>query len=155
VYPLYPFLDRSSFETAYEAVWMGSDTTTDEWVLICTMNVVFALGTQVSGIVEPENRREKAQIYFNRAECLRENSPCDYGSVNLVSCLLLMGIYLQSANIPQRCWMVVGHAIRVAQSLGLHLPEWNAPTRSQREEEVARRIWHGCILMDRYARRTR
>lgn len=149
VYPLYPFLDRLSFETAYESIWTGANTTTDECILLSTMNVIFALGAQVSGIVQPEERRDKAQIYFNRAENLRCNSPWDDGSVESVSCLLLMGIYLQSANIPQRCWMVVGHAIRIAQSLGLHLPERNAPIRSRREEEVARRIWHGCILMDR------
>lgn len=149
VYPLYPFLDRLSFKTAYESIWTGTNTTTDECILLSTMNVIFALGAQVSGIVQPEERREKAQIYFNRAENLRCNSPWDDGSVESVSCLLLMGIYLQSANIPQRCWMVVGHAIRIAQSLGLHLPERNAPIRSRREEEVARRIWHGCILMDR------
>ncbi|KAH8434637.1 fungal specific transcription factor domain-containing protein [Aspergillus melleus] len=151
VYPLYPFLDRDSFQRFYESVWTGSGPgpAPDESVLLCTMNVIFALGTQVSGTIEPEQRWEKAYTYFLRADHIREHDLRDNGSVSLVSCLLLMGIYLQSANIPQRCWMVVGHAIRMAQSLGLHLPDYNAPGRSLRGREVVRRIWHGCILMDR------
>ncbi|KAJ5093357.1 hypothetical protein N7456_009218 [Penicillium angulare] len=149
VYPLYPFLDRTSFMVAYDSIWMGSDTAEDESILLCTVNVMFALGAQVSGIIKPEERGERAHVYFNRANSLIDTNLWEDGSVALVSCLLLMGIYLQSTNSPQKCWIVTGHAIRMAQSLGLHLPEYSASAGNQRTKEVARRIWHGCVLMDR------
>ncbi|KAH1551910.1 hypothetical protein KXX59_007630 [Aspergillus fumigatus] len=148
VYPLYPFLNRAAFNKGYEAIWTGLDTD-NENVLVCTTNVIFALGSQVSSIIEPEQRQETAQLYYNRSQSLVDSHFHDRQSIDVVSLYLLMGIYLQSVGSPQRCWMVVGHAIRLAQSLGLHRPDCNFAGGSSRERETACRIWHGCILMDR------
>ena len=149
IYPTYPFLDRISFEEAYQALWTGSQTKMNERVLVCTVNVIFALGSQVSETVKPEERQETGKKYFDRAESLLEGYFWDAESIELISCFLLTGVYLQTVSIPRRCWMVIGHAIRMAQSLGLHLTEANADHQSSRRTEVARRIWHGCVLMDR------
>ncbi|QMW32038.1 hypothetical protein G4B84_007469, partial [Aspergillus flavus NRRL3357] len=73
VYPPHPFLDRYALGNCYESVWTGSGTTADDIALLCSMNVIFALCAQLSGIIEPERRREKAHIYFVRAESIREN----------------------------------------------------------------------------------
>ncbi|KAK9364782.1 fungal-specific transcription factor domain-containing protein [Lipomyces kononenkoae] len=149
VYPVYPFLDCISFEEAYQALWTGSQTKMNERVLVCTVNVLFALGCLVSETLKPEEREETGEMYFDRAQSLLEGFFWDSGSIELVSCFLLAGVYLQTAKTPRRCWMVIGHAIRMAQSLGLHLPETNADLQFPRRTEVTRRIWHGCILMDR------
>jgi len=149
VYPLYPFVNRQMFEDAYESIWSGSSPNTDERMLICTMNVIFALGCQLSQSIQPERREAQAKVYFKRAQDLLRLDLWDIGSTELIQCLLLMGQYLQSTNTPHQCWMVVGHAIRVAQSLGFHLPESSFRLQSPVERELARRIWHGCIMMDR------
>jgi hypothetical protein len=149
VHPLYPFLNRQMFEDAYESIWSGSSPNTDERMLMCTMNVIFALGCQLSESIRPERREANAKVYFKRAQDLLRLDLWDIGSTELIQCLLLMGQYLQSTNTPHQCWMVVGHAVRVAQSLGFHLPESSYGLQSPLERELARRIWHGCILMDR------
>ncbi len=150
VHPLYPFLNRQMFEDAYESIWSGSSPNTDERILMCTMNVIFALGCQLSQSIRPERREAQAKVYFKRAQDLLRLDLWDIGSTELIQCLLLMGQYLQSTNNPHQCWMVVGHAVRVAQSLGFHLPESSFRLHSPLERELARRIWHGCIMMDRY-----
>lgn len=43
----------------------------------------------------------------------------------------------------------MGAAVRTAQSLGLHLPETSAEVEDERERELWRRVWYGCVLMDR------
>lgn len=149
VHPLYPFLDRQGFEESYESIWSGSSPNTDERMLMCTVNVIFALGCQLSESIRAERREASAKVYFKRAQDLLRLDLWDIGSTELIQCLLLMGQYLQSTNTPHQCWMVVGHAVRVAQSLGFHLPESSFGLQSPRERELARRIWHGCILMDR------
>lgn len=149
VHPLYPFLDRRRFEQAYLSLWSGADTLMDERILVCTLNVVFALACQLSDSVSPEAREESAKMYFKRAQELLQLDLWDVGSTELVQCLLLMGQYLQSTNTPHQCWMVVGHAVRVAQGLGFHLPESTFDLRSARDRELSRVIWHGCVLMDR------
>lgn len=68
VYPLYPFLDWQRFEEAYQSVWSGSTPNVDEKTLICTINVVFALGCQITESIKPENRENSAKAYFKRAQ---------------------------------------------------------------------------------------
>jgi hypothetical protein len=149
VHPLYPFLDKKMFEEAYDSIWSGSSASIDERVLMCTVNAMFALASQLSDSIKPEQRDAYAKVYFKRAQDLLRLDLWDIGSTELIQCLLIMGQYLQSTNTPHQCWMVIGHAIRVAQGLGFHLSESSFKLQSPREREVARRIWYGCIMMDR------
>lgn len=149
VHPLYPFLDKQRTENAYRVIWSGETTTMDERLLMCTINVMFALGCELSKTIAPEQRQASSSVYFKRARDLLQLDLWGAGSTELVQCLLLMGQYLQSTNTHDQCWMVIGHAVRVAQSLGFHLPETSSRLQSIRERELARRIWHGCVLMDR------
>ncbi|GKT88852.1 fungal specific transcription factor [Colletotrichum tofieldiae] len=73
----------------------------------------------------------------------------DTGSIELIQCLLIMSQYLQSTNNPHQTWMIVGSAVRIAQGLGLHLPETSLELSSDSERDLVKRIWHGCLLMDR------
>lgn len=147
--PLYPFLDRRKWEQNYANLFSGTPLDTNEGIFVSTLNVIFALSTQLVESMEPENRDETSDVYFRRAKDLLDLTFWDSGSLELVQYLLLMSQYLQSTSLPHQTWMIVGSAVRVAQSLGLHLPETSAaqPTPSQRE--LLRRIWHGCVLMDR------
>ncbi|KAH8588230.1 fungal-specific transcription factor domain-containing protein [Bisporella sp. PMI_857] len=149
VHPLYPFLDRQSFEEACTCIWSGAQMQQDERLFMCTLNCIFALSCQLTESIKVEDRASSAAIYFKRAQGLLQMSLWEPGSIELIQCLLIMGQYLQSTNTPHQCWMVVGHAIRVAQGLGLHLLECNRTFVTQRKREIARRIWHGCVLMDR------
>ncbi|KAI9043848.1 fungal specific transcription factor domain-containing protein [Aspergillus affinis] len=69
-------------------------------------------------------------------------------SLDKVQCLLLFGIYLQSTNHILRCWMTVGEAIRMAQSLGLYLDQ-HVPCNTVGYREYTRRTWHRCVWLDR------
>ncbi|KAE8410641.1 fungal-specific transcription factor domain-containing protein [Aspergillus pseudocaelatus] len=148
-YPVYPFLDRASFEEDYQALWTGSPTRLPERIVVALVNIVFALGTQVSRAVPPEQRQKAAKTYYDETQNSLSGISWDKSSLELVSCLLLTGVFLQTINRPQRCWMVIGYAIRMAESLGLHMPEYGIGTQSRRWTQLARRVWHGCVLMDR------
>ncbi|KAI9879911.1 MAG: hypothetical protein M1830_006578 [Pleopsidium flavum] len=149
VHPLYPFLDRQDFDDAYQSIWSGSPSNHDERMLMCTVNVMFALSCQLSESIQSEQREASAKVYFKRAQDLLNVDLWDVGSTELIQCLLLMGQYLQSTNSPHQCWMIIGLAVRVAQGLGFHLPKTSFDFQCSRERELARRIWHGCVLMDR------
>ena len=149
VYPLMPFLNRGQFEEAYAGIWSGSPTESDESLMMCTLNVVFALASQYSERVIPRERETSAGKFFDRAQDLLNLDLWGVGSVELVQCLLLMGQYLQSINSLHQCWTVGGLATRVADGLGLHLPETSAKLPDIRQREHLRRLWHGCILLDR------
>jgi hypothetical protein len=73
------------------------------------------------------------------------------GSLELVQCLLLMGRYLQCTNNPHQTWMAVGSAVRIAQSLGLHLREVPSSNPPARDSRLRRHLWKWCVFMDSFA----
>lgn len=150
VFPLYPFFDRERLNADYMTIWNGEDhSPCDEDMLMCTFNVIFALGCQLSESIKPEDRAAAADTFFARAKDLFQFNVWHSGSTASIQCLLLMAQYLQSTDSADQCWMVTGMAIRSAQGLGLHLPETSCRMDNLQERQLVRRIWHGCVLMDR------
>ncbi|KPM41410.1 hypothetical protein AK830_g5133 [Neonectria ditissima] len=147
--PLYPFLDRQRWTLAYNAIFAGTAIDFDERTFVATLNIVLALSTQLHESQTLEQREQSSNAYFQRAQNLLPMSPWDSGSLELVQCLLVTSQYLQSTHHPHQTWMLVGSAIRTAQSLGLHLPETSADRPDVGERDLLRRIWYGCVLMDR------
>ncbi|KAF4922617.1 Sorbicillinoid biosynthetic cluster transcription factor sor3 [Colletotrichum viniferum] len=147
--PLYPFLDRQRFDHSYRALFAGTSLDADERVFVSILNIIFALSTQLIESMPPKQRDSSSQGYFTRAQDLLQLGLWDTGSVELIQCLLIMSQYLQSTNNPHQTWMIVGSCVRIAQGLGLHLPETALELSSEPERDLVRRIWHGCILMDR------
>lgn len=147
--PLYPFLDKRIWEENYSNLFSGTALNTDEAIFVATLNVIFALSTQLVESMEPEYRDEASNVYLKRAKDLQDLTFWDSGSLELIQYLLLMSQYLQSTNLPHQTWMIVGSAVRVAQSLGLQLPETSAAQPTPGQRELLRRVWHGCVLMDR------
>ncbi|KDN71492.1 putative fungal specific transcription factor [Colletotrichum sublineola] len=147
--PLYPFLDQQRFEHSYRALFAGTAIDADERIFVSILNLIFALSTQLIESMTPEQRDSSSQVYFKRAQDLLQFSLWDTGSIELIQCLLIMSQYLQSTNNPHQTWMVVGSVVRIAQGLGLHLPETSLELSSESERNLVKRIWHGCLLMDR------
>lgn len=148
-FPLYPFVDSAHMKNEYRKIWHGDTLQRDEQMAMCTFNVIFALASQLADFIPPDEREASADAYFSRAKDLFQFNLWDTGSADLIQCLLLMAQYLQSTDSAHQCWIVTGLAIRNAQSLGLHLPQTITRIQSIQEKQLARKIWHGCVLMDR------
>lgn len=133
----------------YDANWAGEPCESDESLMMCTLNVVFALASQLSETLPPKDREPTGRRYFERAQELLTLDLWDLGSLQLVQCLLLMSRYLQSTDAAHPAWTITGLTIRMAEGLGLHLPETSAAIQNLSQRELVRRVWHGCVLMDR------
>lgn len=158
IHPIFPVLHKPSFMRRFEALWSESrgphpgskQEEFDHIVFTSTLNLVFALGCQFSNLVREPNRAHVAEEFYQRARKLFVFDILDSASITLVQMLLLTAIYLQSTSHANRCWNVVGLAIRAAQSIGL---DSEPPTRTPRDQlarELRRRLWHTCVTMDRY-----
>lgn len=159
VHTLYPFLHKPSFMKTYAHLW--GDTQIDneafdlyesenEPLFQCTLNLVFALGCQLSPDTNENEREVASDLFFQRSKKLLHFDLLESGNIKVVQALLLMGQYLQCTKLPGRCWIVVGLAIRVAQGLGLHLEKkYSNKCYNQLERELRRRLWGGCIVLDR------
>jgi hypothetical protein len=145
VHTIFPFLHEPSFRKEYEMLWREQSGSNDVSLMYCILYLVFALGCQFSTLFE--DPIEGGDIYLNRAKSLLGFWVFDVGTVRVVQALLLLGVYLQSTNRPNRCWNVVGMGIRVAQGIKLHV---ETETEDLVERELRRRAWWGCLLMDRF-----
>ncbi|RDW80270.1 hypothetical protein BP6252_04908 [Coleophoma cylindrospora] len=146
LHTLYPYLDKKQTEEDYDKTWKGDDSVSDERTFLCLLNIIFALCCRLTGSTTSE-REYLAAVFYQRARKLLDVGKM--GSVRSVQSYLLFGQYFQSTNEAHSCWMFVGLAIRTAQSLGLHLPETSERQSDIRTREMFRKVWHGCILMDR------
>ena len=147
--PLYPFIDKEDFMPKYQSLWTGNPTMDDEICFICLLNSIFAVACILDSSIRPQDRVSSGEVYYKRAQGYVDLEFLQFQSVHTVQCLLLMAQYLQSTREPQQCWMFVGLAIRIAQSLGLDLPSTSTTTQNGNPDDFLRKLWHGCVLMDR------
>lgn len=146
VHPLYPYLDKMNTIQKYQALWTGHMDSEEDTMFICSLNAIFALSTQLNESIESSQREPSARVFLDRAKGFLHL--WNIGSLESVQVFLLLGQYFQSTRDPYQCWTAIGIAIRTAQSLGLHLAETKPGTSVQRRE-LERKIWHGCVIMDR------
>ena len=164
VYCLYPFFDWASFQNAYENLWtsqsqrgrelsklnigLGNVSTsgTGSIVFNCALNIIFAIGCHFADIPVVE-REAVAHSFFLRAKQHIGLDMLDIRSIGVVQTLLITTLYLQSTPYPHRCWNSIGVACRLAQGLGLHEAD-QYQFKDPLEQEIQRRTWHGCVMMD-------
>lgn len=154
VYSLYPFIHQQAFMEAYHDVWYdGSKQKSREHAFFCVLNVVFAFGSLFSSerAQQSGSKHEISHAYFDlaRRHLRFDIIAGDPGSLAIMQCLLLIGQYLQATEKPSACWNVVGLAIRIAQELGIDREQQVMARPSMIDQQLRRRLWYGCVLMDR------
>ncbi|KIN09019.1 hypothetical protein OIDMADRAFT_74613, partial [Oidiodendron maius Zn] len=145
---LYPFLDRDEINSRYDTLWSG-EPVDDGRIFLCLLNAIFSISSVSDPSIRPERRAPSAHVFYERARDLFNLDLFQSRSILTIQCFLLLGQYLQSTSNLQQCWIFVGFAIRVAQGLGLDKPSINAQAETEERKNLMRRVWHGCVLMDR------
>ncbi|KFG78220.1 putative transcriptional regulatory protein [Metarhizium anisopliae] len=153
VYPLFPILHLPSFRASYMCLWEPErpgpwETLTMEATFYATLNIVFALGCINNSNVEPHLKLRTAESFYRRARTLMPLDALDSPSLEVVQYLLLTTHYLSFTKYSHRCGNTLAVAIRVSQTLGLHVDK-ESSSKSQLRREMSRRVWHLCITMER------
>ncbi|KAF3918876.1 hypothetical protein ABW20_dc0103410 [Dactylellina cionopaga] len=135
----YPVLHEPTFLAQYKGVLPRP--VDGSWPLI--LNMIFAIGSWTSSTTPND-----VDIYYY--EQARHHLTADIfesGRLGMVQALTLMANYLQKRNKPNSGHIIMGIAIRMALSLGLHreFPDWNvAPL----QKEIRRRVWWSLFVLD-------
>jgi hypothetical protein len=165
IHPLYPFLYKPSIEAIIQNLWAGeslpnglsSVSRLTETGSACIINMVLALACQYHDISEHNKDRNSGprsgQIFFNRAQTFLRQDSLNISARSLqdIQALLLMAQYLNSTGSPLKAWDIIGLAIRHCQGLGMHRRAvvHAMIIENPVEAEMVKRVWHGCLLMDR------
>lgn len=162
VYPLYPFIDRGIFNQLYRSLWDGTSLPGsgshlmrfDEAASVAILNLVLALGCQYRAQSEPGEAHDAAEVFFNRAHSLVRFDPTDTSLLTLqyVQLMLVMAQYLTGTGNTHKAWGIIGTAIRACHHLGLHRSAtYDKFSLNHQDKEFVRRIYHGCVLLERYS----
>ncbi|KAH8597520.1 fungal-specific transcription factor domain-containing protein [Bisporella sp. PMI_857] len=157
IYPIFPIIHRPSFWHSYQQLWKPAQAQqTDSSINgVCravfhsTLNIIFALGCQYYDKISSEQRISLADQFYQRSRTFVSTDALDTPSVAVVQMLLLTGIYLHSTKYANRCWNIIGVALRVAQGLGLHQESSNTSHECQITREMRRRVWYSCVMLDK------
>ena len=151
---IFPWIDRLRFTRWYESLWTGqeqNDLEIDEQAYHCMLNTIFAISYKLDSTVSSEEQESLSDSYFMKAQKLLSWNLLDISHIESLQALLLMAQYLQSTSMPRGWFECVGLAIHVARNMGFHIPGRVSSFQNEHECEMARRLWYGCILMDRTA----
>lgn len=154
VHPIECILDREQFFLNYDSLYCLSDEDLqhpDQAIRLSMLYVVIAVAIQRQEATALQRRDEEANGYFLLAwRLLRpETILWKPGSVELVQCLMLINRYLHCTNNQHKTWMTAGMAVRVAQSIGCHLPETLSAKRFDPDRQLKKRVWVSCVAFDR------
>lgn len=126
VHPNMPLFHRGMFQVQYELLWSPGTApafgqTPHELSGWCTaLLMVFILGAQALERDDLTNAVELQRAYLGLVmkDCLQRT--CLTGAVSNVQTLLLLTIYLHNAGQRNTAWLLLGLAVRMAISLGMH-----------------------------------
>jgi hypothetical protein len=164
VYTLYPYIVRPVFMYHYQqlwrpmepasSVWPTADADADADVFFCQLNAVFALGAQFVPDQDAKWKVSMGKMFYDRILSSLKFNVMERGTIELVQTLILTAQYLQTTQLWEMCWNFSGLAIRIAQSISLHVtpPQSDGASREASfvlEEGSRRRTWAGCVALDR------
>ena len=152
VNPIWPFLIEYQSRDSFNQTWTSPKQLDPLW--IAQLNLIFCLSWQfynddlgINSLLE--NSFDLQYKYYRRAREIIVARSFDVVSVNMLQALLPTALYQQNTLRSRQCYLTVGHAVRVAQELGLHIPLPNSQCNSSMDKELCLRLWWGCFSLDR------
>ena len=110
------------------------------------VNAVAAVGAIFSSSTEDW---KKSETYIDRAISVIQHNHLDIANLRIAQIYIIIAHHSQASNNLNRLWFSIGMAIRIAQSLGLHLKSSRAKENCI-ISECKKRAWYACVNFDMY-----
>ncbi|KAG5755618.1 hypothetical protein H9Q72_002917 [Fusarium xylarioides] len=141
----YPFIPQSPFMANLAREGEIPNNATD----LAITYVICAIGSYYTSFPGRDAvSQTRHECYFQRAMALAA-ATSGHHSIQQVTLLLVQCFYLLAVSKTDSCWATLGQAVRIAQSIGLHVEPPNHKSRSATELERRRRIWYSIYVLDR------
>lgn len=146
----YPFLCKQTALEQFEHLWTDSHKRPEYRPWLALFNFIFAIGSYYTSF--PHGKDADAQHHFRYFEqgLFFSHEIGAHCSLTNVWVMLVECFFLLAVCHTDRCWNTLGFAIRMAQSIGLHV---ESPPRSSSkavaENQHGRRTWYSLYVLDR------
>lgn len=140
-----PIFDLLDFRAAYEYLCNREGVDEETALFYGMLNIIFGLACLSIGNIDNLD----ASAFYSRGQEFINSSEDHHSSLAHVQAYILQSQYLNAIGNLQRAWATIGLAIRTAQSLGLHVRSGSQGMVSRKDRELARKLWHSCVIMER------
>lgn len=141
--PSYPILHPATFRAHLQGTVLPPQSAA--WPML--VNMVFALGAFERRVSADE--ADLDTLFYERAKRLYSAVLFDKAEIISVQALTLMANYCQKKNHFSSAWMVLGSALRMAISMGLHSEAaLQARDMPAFDREFGRRLWYTLFTME-------
>ncbi|KAJ9283821.1 transcriptional regulator family: Fungal Specific TF [Paecilomyces variotii] len=153
IHVAYPFLYKAAVLRQYHRLWNGELDGKRDRSWLALINFIFAIGSYYMSFPREETRDLQMHFqYFNQGTYFSGQFGAMCNLTN-VWALLVQCFFLLAVSQTDRCWNILGFAIRMGQSIGLHV-EPSSTLRQSRfppvvERELRRRAWYSMYVLDR------
>ncbi|WZH39126.1 Zn2-C6 fungal-type domain-containing protein [Fusarium acuminatum] len=147
---LFPFIHQQEFLDTYERFQASGFRTDVRRTWLGLLNMILAMATCTSCWEDSgsETHFEESDIFYRRAQELCQTQMFRGTTLEIVQFLLLTSQYLQGTHKSVHTWTIHGLAVKSAMSIGLHSRDI-ASKFTPLQQEIRKRTWFGCILLDR------
>lgn len=146
---LFPYVHEASmYETYAQSRANGFRGIKLSWLALFNMVLAQGNSTRTDDVNIATERIGASDVFYHRALGLSRLQDMHGANVETVQYLLLMVQYLQSTQRSSHVWTVYGSAVKAAFSIGLH-SEMASRKCSPLEQEIRKRTWYGCVILDR------
>ncbi|PKY08712.1 hypothetical protein P168DRAFT_278274 [Aspergillus campestris IBT 28561] len=140
-----PIFDLAHFRSAYEAAKTGRETGSSTDTFHGILNVIFA----ISGWNSHQMDFADVDRFFAHGKNLAPGIVQPGNQWEHIQSSLLQSHYLYATGKLQSAWSVIGSTIRIAQTQGLHLKTGGRDVVERRDRDLARRLWHSAMIIER------
>ncbi|KAG4277351.1 hypothetical protein FPRO04_07648 [Fusarium proliferatum] len=141
----YPFIPQSPFMANLAREGGIPNNATD----LAILYAICAIGSYYTSFPGRDTvSQTRHECYFQRAMALTA-ATSGHRSIQQVTLLLVQCFYLLAVSKTDSCWTTLGQAVRIAQSIGLHVESPSPKSRSGIELERRRRTWYSIYVLDR------
>ncbi|KIW16440.1 hypothetical protein PV08_06492 [Exophiala spinifera] len=146
---LFPYIHQEELLASYQSAFMQRPLSISS-TFTCLLNAIFAMATyhSVRDDLDHRDALVESDVFYSRAKLLASKLDLEHANIQTVQALLLMHQYCLATQRSAQIWTSHAVTIRVAMQLGLHSAS-RLGTFSPLEAEVRKRIWFGCIILDR------
>ena len=136
-------------EQTFRVTYLSNERTDSSWLAL--LNMVFAMGS----VAASGSDSDQDIIFYQRAKQHLGLESLGSGHMETLQALTVMGgMYLHYRNRPNLASALLGAALRIACSLGLHREFNGEESPLSTEREVNRRTWWSIFVLDSWGSTT-
>ena len=153
IHPIWPLLLEYESRDSFDMIWTSDEPPKPLWIV--QLNLIMCLSCHhYDGNIDSKDLSgldliRSGKDFYRRAQDYVYANAFSASSIGMLQALLLMAQYQQGAMRFNEFYLTIGHAARMAQSLGLHISRPESISLSPQHQELYRRLWWGCFCLDR------